>query len=191
MLFIFLIIPVLSNFPSIVLFEIFFPMLSIIIFADMMSVEKSCKMDQLFSMTSINKGYILFTRIMINCLFFIIAFLILWFYVMGFHLYMDLSSSLVYPINFKQYFISYFINTLFFGLLSLTITTLFSNQIIGIFISLIYWIFWWASHFQLKHIIFNPFPYTAGVTNFWSYRACSILLILIMILINIKKLKRG
>jgi ABC-type transport system involved in multi-copper enzyme maturation permease subunit len=161
------------------IFELYAPLIGIILFADMISIESNYRTEEVFYMTKVNKIYIVILRAIINILF-LLCLSALTFLTLNFRYSISGGNQFLFYLSVLKVSLP---TTIFFGLLGMTISNASKNSIIGYMLSFTYWVYWLAN-LESKSIL-NPFSYVAGITEPMINKYLLMLISLILLLLNI------
>lgn len=161
-------------------FEMIIPMIAIIHFSIINDIEYKNKVEVSVYMTGNTLGKMYIIRIILDILFYTVLSALFYFYFKYI-----IGSSYVDPFAISDsagvivIILISIINYIYFGSISLFLTSFFRSNVFPIMISFIYLIFWMSNYINFQ-ILFNPFSFSAGMLH---YKICKLIQLIISIIL--------
>ncbi|WP_394867083.1 hypothetical protein [Paraclostridium bifermentans] len=184
-------IPFILNMSSMEYLEMCLPLFGVFLFSNIMLVEFDCNMVSSFAMTSESKSNCFLFRILNNIIFYIVLSVVFLMYLKAF----KIDAQYEYrseDISYALLLISGVINTILFSLISIAVSNITKNDILGMLAASGYWLFWFIVYGKegFKTFLLNPFSISAGVEGYFVYKAVTVILILILIIYNLNYINK-
>ncbi|MDU3338073.1 hypothetical protein [Paraclostridium bifermentans] len=132
--------------------------LGVFLFSNIMLVEFDCNMVSSFAMTSESKSNCFLFRILNNIIFYIVLPVVFLIYLKLFKIDAQYEYRSEY-ISYAILLISGVINTILFSLISIAVSNITKNDILGMLAASGYWLFWFIVYGKegFKTCLLNPF----------------------------------
>lgn len=179
-------VPLVLNMGSMEYLEMCLPLFGVFLFSNIMLIEFECKMVSSFSMTTSSKNKCFIFRMLNNIIFYIILSTL-------FLIFLNVSKIdaqydyRIGDVSNLTLLISGVVNTVLFSLISIAISNITKNDILGMMGACGYWMFWFVSYGKpgFSTLLINPFSISAGVDGYFIYKIVNIVFIVILIIYNL------
>ncbi|OXZ38077.1 hypothetical protein [Finegoldia magna] len=170
-------------------FEMIIPMIAIIHFSIINDIEHKNKVEIPVYMTGQTLANMYIIRIVIDILFYIVLSVLFYFYFK----YIVRSSyqdpfAISDSVGMVVIILISIINYIYFGSISLFLTSFFKNNVFPIIISFGYLIFWMSNYINFE-ILFNPFSFSAGMLHYKLCKLIQLIISCILLYLYIRKKK--
>ena len=144
-----------------------------------------------FTMTSESKSNCFLFRILNNIIYYIVLSVVFLIYLKVF----KIDAQYEYrseDISYALLLMSGVINTILFSLISIAVSNITKNDILGMLAASGYWLFWFIVYGKegFKTCLLNPFSISAGVEGYFIYKVGTVILILILIMYNLNYINK-
>lgn len=181
-----LMIPFILNMSSMEYLEMCLPLFGIFLFSNIMLIEFDCKMVSSFSMTTASKSKCFLFRILNNIIFYTVLSVLFLIFIKVFKIDAQYEYRAM-GLSYITLLISGVINTALFSLISIALSNITKNDILGMLGACGYWLFWFIVYGKdgFKMWLLNPFSISAGVEGYFIYKVVTLVTILILIIYNL------
>lgn|GEM_PF-4773524 len=159
-----LMIPLFLNLTLSMYFEMIIPICSVIMFANIMMIEKDYDVYKNVNIASYKNGNIFLIRLLINFLFYLIISILFYIYIVKIINY-KFSVDHFYSYDdigfFEAVFVVGGISFLHIGLVAATIANKTQNVYAGVIVGYIYASTWIGLSSRFQNIMINPYPYAS------------------------------
>lgn len=181
-----LMIPFILNMSSMEYLEMCLPLFGIFLFSNIMLIEFDCKMVSSFSMTTASKSKCFLFRILNNIIFYTVLSVLFLIFIKVFKIDAQYEYRVI-DVSYITLLISGVINTALFSLISIAVSNITKNDILGMLGACAYWLFWFSVYGKASFnvLLLNPFSISAGIQGYFIYKVTTLILILVLIIYNL------
>ncbi|WP_270505657.1 hypothetical protein [Paraclostridium sordellii] len=181
-----LMLPFILNMSSMEYLEMCLPLFGVFLFSNIMLIEFDCKMVSSFSMTTSSKSKCFLFRILNNIIFYMVLSVLFLIFIKVFKIDAQYEYRVI-DVSYITLLISGVINTALFSLISIAVSNITKNDILGMLGACAYWLFWFSVYGKagFNVLLLNPFSISAGIQGYFIYKVTTLILILVLIIYNL------